>query len=131
RVTLILLLENFCFDDSASTEIYTLSLHDALPISALVLPAAADAWGFVGAMSLPALLSLLALPFVLIMPETPSAPARSSGKEKEAEPEPARTGSPYRHWTIWRVHGVSMLLGVPQVALMTYAVIYLVQEQGW
>ena len=109
--------------------------QSALPlgvgVSALVLPAAADAWGFVGAMSLPALLSLLALPFVLIMPETPSAPARSSGKEKKAEPEPARTGSPYRHWTIWRVHGVSMLLGVPQVALMTYAVIYLVQEQGW
>jgi MFS family permease len=24
-----------------------------------------------------------------------------------------------------------MLLGVPQVALMTYAVVYLVQEQGW
>ena len=109
--------------------------QSALPlgvgVSALVLPAAADAWGFVGAMSLPALLSLLALPFVLVMPETPSAPARSSGKEKKAEPEPARTGSPYRHWTIWRVHGVSMLLGVPQVALMTYAVIYLVQEQGW
>lgn len=109
--------------------------QSALPlgvgVSALVLPAAADAWGFVGAMTLPALLSLLALPFVLIMPETPSAPARSSGKEKEAEPEPSRTGSPYRHWTIWRVHGVSMLLGVPQVALMTYAVIYLVQEQGW
>ena len=109
--------------------------QSALPlgvgVSALVLPAAADAWGFVGAMSLPALLSLLALPFVLIMPETPSTPARSSGKEKKAEPEPARTGSPYRHWTIWRVHGVSMLLGVPQVALMTYAVIYLVQEQGW
>src|SRR5690625_3698521 len=109
--------------------------QSALPlgvgVSALVLPAAADAWGFVGAMSLPALLSLLALPFVLIMPETPSAPARSSGREKKAEPEPSRTGSPYRHWTIWRVHGVSMLLGVPQVALMTYAVIYLVQEQGW
>lgn len=109
--------------------------QSALPlgvgVSALTLPAAADAWGFVGAMTLPALLSLLALPFVLIMPETPSTPARSSGKEKKAEPEPARTGSPYRHWTIWRVHGVSMLLGVPQVALMTYAVIYLVQEQGW
>src|SRR5699024_4512599 len=109
--------------------------QSALPlrvgVSALVLPAAADAWGFVGAMTLPALLSLLALPFVLVMPETPSASVRSSGREKKAEPEPARTGSPYRHWTIWRVHGVSMLLGVPQVALMTYAVIYLVQEQGW
>ena len=100
-------------------------------ISALVLPAAADAWGFVGAMTLPALLSLLVLPFVLTMPKTPSAPVHSSEKERRTEPEADKTGSPYRHWTIWRVHGVSMLLGVPQIALTTYAVIYLVQEQGW
>ena len=109
--------------------------QSALPlgvgVSALVLPAAADAWGFVGAMTLPALLSLLALPFVLVMPAAPTVPGRSFGQGKKAGPEPEATGSPYRHWTIWRVHGVSMLLGVPQIALMTYAVIYLVQEQGW
>src|SRR3989442_13204474 len=29
---------SFFFNDTATTEIYTLSLHDALPISALLLP---------------------------------------------------------------------------------------------
>lgn len=109
--------------------------QSALPlgvgVSALVLPVAAEAWGFVGAMTLPALLSLTALPFVLMMPAAPSTPVHSPEPGKKTGPEPVTSGSPYRSWTIWRVHGVSMLLGVPQIALMTYAVIYLVQEQGW
>ncbi|WP_444963347.1 MFS transporter [Nocardiopsis sp. M1B1] len=125
--------------------------QSALPLgvglSALALPWAAGAWGFVGAMTLPAVLALLAVPFVLAMPA--SAPGRPPAPESahasagadtaddaahteasEASARPA-AGSPYRHGHIWRVHGVSMLLGVPQIALMTYAVIYLVQEQGW
>ncbi|MFE6448146.1 MFS transporter [Nocardiopsis dassonvillei] len=143
--------------------------QSALPLgvglSALALPWAAGAWGFVGAMTLPAVLALLAVPFVLAMPA--SAPGRPPAQEAagdtaddaahadasadadtvgadtadgaartaaggagEAAARPA-AGSPYRHGHIWRVHGVSMLLGVPQIALMTYAVIYLVQEQGW
>ncbi|WP_026338535.1 MFS transporter [Nocardiopsis sp. CNS-639] len=138
--------------------------QSALPLgvglSALALPWAAGAWGFVGAMTLPAVLALLAVPFVLAMPA--SAPGRPPAQEaagdtaddaahadasagadtadgaarteaggaSEAAARPV-AGSPYRHGHIWRVHGVSMLLGVPQIALMTYAVIYLVQEQGW
>jgi sugar phosphate permease len=111
--------------------------QSALPlgvgVSALVLPWAAGAWGFVGAMTLPAVLALLAVPFVLAVPA--SAPVRppEPGAAGDTAHAPARppAGSPYRHGHIWRVHAVSMLLGVPQVALMTYAVIYLVQEQGW
>ena len=102
-------------------------------LSALVLPAAAEAWGFVGAMTLPGLLALVAVPLVLAMPTEPprSEPSRRTpvhGRKGERGGAPR---SPYREWTIWRVHGVSMLLGVPQVTLMTYAVLYLVQEQGW
>src|SRR5216684_853697 len=52
----------FCFDDTATTEIYTLSLHDALPISlppcasAIIVrvagfPAwAGSGWGVIGAL---------------------------------------------------------------------------------
>ncbi|WP_436852023.1 MFS transporter [Nocardiopsis dassonvillei] len=134
--------------------------QSALPLgvglSALALPWAAGAWGFVGAMTLPAVLALLAVPFVLAMPaSTPGRPpapgAAGDTASADAADDAARTeapagedaadtsggaarpaaGSPYRHGHIWRVHGVSMLLGVPQIALMTYAVIYLVQEQGW
>ena len=101
-------------------------------MSALVLPGAAEAWGFVGAMTLPALLSLAAVPLVLAMPTEPPRTERSrSAPEREQAAADAPPRSPYREWTIWRVHGVSMLLGVPQVTLMTYAVLYLVQEQGW
>ncbi|WP_067604723.1 MFS transporter [Nocardiopsis listeri] len=101
-------------------------------ISALVLPGAAEAWGFVGAMTLPALLALAAVPLVLAMPTEPPRTERArSAPEREREVTDVPPRSPYREWTIWRVHGVSMLLGVPQVTLMTYAVLYLVQEQGW
>ncbi len=110
--------------------------QSALPLgvglSALILPGAAEAWGFVGAMTLPALLSLVAVPLVLAMPTKPERSRRApvGGDTTEiGEPSPPR--SPYRDWTIWRVHVVSMFLGVPQVTLMTYAVLYLVQEQGW
>ncbi|WP_049579835.1 MFS transporter [Nocardiopsis sp. SBT366] len=114
--------------------------QSALPLgvglAALVLPRAADAWGFVGAMTLPAALALVAVPLVLAMAsappegrETPDAPAPVAPAEPAEPTEPA--ASPYRGWAIWRVHGASMLLGVPQVTLMVYTVIYLVQEQGW
>src|ERR1044071_10525742 len=35
----------FFFNDTATTEIYTLSLHDALPISINILPSWALTWG--------------------------------------------------------------------------------------
>src|SRR2546426_2500281 len=37
----------FFFNDTATTEIYTLSLHDALPIYFLVMPSRYDGWGLV------------------------------------------------------------------------------------
>lgn len=147
--------------------------QSALPLgvglAALVMPWAADVWGFVGAMTLPAGLALVAVPLVLAMASVPpSTPVDGeSGGEAQrppdatdtvsdnasghGSPEPyadasgtpdatdtaadasgtAPAESPYRRWALWRVHGVSMLLGVPQVTLMIYTVIYLVQEQGW
>ncbi|MBE2997941.1 MFS transporter [Nocardiopsis sp. HNM0947] len=117
--------------------------QSALPlgvgVSSLVLPGAADAWGFAAAMSLPAVLALVAAPLVLTVASAPPEPAtgaaggrdRSERPDTDARAASGPTGSPYRTWTLWRVHGVSMLLGVPQVAMMTYALVYLVQEQGW
>lgn len=43
----------------------------------------------------------------------------------------SRPYSPYRHAAIWRLHAVSMLLGVPQFSMTTYALVYLVDEHGW
>ncbi|KWW99143.1 Major facilitator superfamily MFS_1 [Carbonactinospora thermoautotrophica] len=43
----------------------------------------------------------------------------------------AATGSPYRTPVLWRIHGVSALLIVPQFAVATYGLVYLVDEHGW
>ena len=121
--------------------------QSALPlgmgIAAVVLPGAAERWGFIGAMLLPAALAAVAAPTVLLLSPPPQRRPTDAdgGPEKRAEDgkTPERTGhstrgaspSPYRAPTIWRVHGVSMLLGVPQISLMAYALVYLVQEHGW
>ncbi|MDA2813050.1 MFS transporter [Nocardiopsis sp. RSe5-2] len=121
--------------------------QSALPlgmgIAAVVLPVAAERWGFIGAMLLPAALAAAAAPTVLLLSPPPQREATGTGGGRgtrpgeEAGPEGSghsargASGSPYRAWTIWRVHGVSMLLGVPQISLMAYALVYLVQEHGW
>ena len=38
-VLMVAVMVYFCFNDTATTEIYTLSLHDALPISSGTVPA--------------------------------------------------------------------------------------------
>ncbi|GAB2814016.1 MFS transporter [Actinocorallia aurea] len=42
-----------------------------------------------------------------------------------------RTSSPYRLAALWRVHGASMLLVVPQFATSAFALAYLITERGW
>lgn len=52
--------------------------------------------------------------------------------DSDSGPSPAaRPRSPYRNAAIWRLHGVSMLLGVPQFSMTTYALVYLVSVHGW
>lgn len=52
-------------------------------------------------------------------------------------PHPAGTGSaevpnPYRHNDfLWRVHGVSVLLVIPQMALWTFVPVWLMVDRGW
>jgi sugar phosphate permease len=48
------------------------------------------------------------------------------------EPAPGeRTGSPYRTPRLWRVHGASVLLVVPQFATASFALLYLVSARNW
>ncbi|MFC7328776.1 MFS transporter [Marinactinospora rubrisoli] len=98
-----------------------------MALAAAVLPLTAAHHGFVVAMLLPAVLALATVPFVLLFATAPDRSPASGG-------DPARTanpGSPYRHWRIWRVHGASVLLIVPQFTLATYSLVYLVDEHGW
>src|SRR5690606_40258873 len=75
--------------------------------------------GFTVAMLLPAVLAVAVLPLVVLFAVPPGG-GRAAGA---ARPRPAAASSPYRHATIWRVRGVSMLLGVPQFTVVTYALV--------
>ncbi|MBT2234234.1 MFS transporter [Nonomuraea sp. NEAU-A123] len=42
-----------------------------------------------------------------------------------------RAGSPYRTSMLWRLHGASALLIVPQFTVATFALVFLIDERGW
>jgi sugar phosphate permease len=42
-----------------------------------------------------------------------------------------RVGSPYRTALLWRIHGASALLIVPQFTVATFALVFLIDERGW
>jgi sugar phosphate permease len=93
-------------------------------IAALTLPPLADAVGPRAALWLPAgLCALAALAVWALVVDPPRAP-RPAG-------EP-RVRSPYRDsWQLARVHLTSSLLVLPQFAVATFTLVYLVGERGW
>ncbi|WP_193790028.1 MFS transporter [Streptomonospora alba] len=108
--------------------------------AAAVMPLVAERWGFVAAMTLPATLAVVMVPLVLVFARPPRGAAGAGGAADDRREAPRSQAdsaaapaahSPYRHAAIWRVHGVSMLLGVPQASLMTYSLVYLVDQHGW
>src|ERR1022692_3469464 len=52
-------------------------------------------------------------------------PARSARQPQK------RAGSPYRTPVLWRIHSASALLVVPQFAVATFALVFLVDQHGW
>ena len=52
-------------------------------------------------------------------------PARPAGRAR------AQRGSPYRNGVLWRIHGASALLVVPQFTVSTFALVFLVDARGW
>lgn len=98
----------------------------ALPIgtgvAALILPPAAAAWGYQGALWLPAGICLAVGVFVLIVVRDPARPPASSV---------VRTPSPYRRPELWRVHFASFLLVVPQFAVASFAFVFLTDARHW
>lgn len=93
-----------------------------LAVSSLTLPVLAQRWGYQSALLLPAGLCLVVsvlLGLFLADPPRQAAVGQATG------------ASPYRTSGLWRVHGASALLVVPQVAVSTFAYVYLVEEHGW
>jgi sugar phosphate permease len=90
-------------------------------LAALTLPALARhglSMAFVFPAVLCAVVALLVLAFV-------TDPPRASTQL------PAGSGSPYRAAELWRVHGASMLLVVPQFAVSAFVLEYLVNQRHW
>ncbi|MBN9736833.1 MULTISPECIES: MFS transporter [unclassified Pseudonocardia] len=92
-------------------------------LAGLTLPSLGAAVGPWPALLLPAVLCLLSAVLVLLLAPDPPRVPRPAG----AAPE----GSPYRTPLLWRVHGASALLVVPQFAVASFGTEYLVREQGW
>ncbi len=91
-------------------------------VAALTLPPAAQAWGYRWAVVVPAALCLVMAVLVAVaLLDPPRTPAVAG----------ERTGSPYRAARLWRVHAASALLVGPQFIAGTFALSYLVSEQGW
>ncbi len=92
-------------------------------IAAAVLPALAGRYGFRTALLAPAGLCLLAAVAVGLLATDP--PRASGGRQETA----AR--SPYRTPALWRLHGASALLVLPQFAISAFALEYLVRQRHW
>ncbi|MFD2466656.1 MFS transporter [Amycolatopsis silviterrae] len=92
-------------------------------VAALGLPPLAARWGFQAAMLLPAVLAVGVALLVAVFVVDPPRPPRAAKGE--------RPPSPYRKPWLWRVHGASALLVVPQFAVSAFAPVYLVSQHQW
>lgn len=93
-------------------------------IAAVALPTLAEHAGFRTAMVFPAAFALVVAALVAWLIVDPPRP----------EPDRTRPGtdtSPYRTAALWRVHGASALLVVPQFAVSAFAPVYLVTVHDW
>ena len=92
-------------------------------IAALAIPPLGQRWGFREAMLFPAGFGLVVALLVAWLVIDPPRPEKKAGAAKPA--------SPYRQPTLWRLHGASALLVVPQFAVSAFAPVYLVSAHHW
>ncbi|QFU93784.1 MFS transporter [Amycolatopsis sp. YIM 10] len=93
-------------------------------IAALALPPLAQAHGWRAALLFPGLLAILVAVLVAALVTDPPRPEPVAGA-------PAKPPSPYRTPVLWRLHGASALLVVPQFAVSAFAPVYLVAVRDW
>lgn len=104
-------------------------------LAALTLPPLAAGHGVSAGIVFLAACSLLAALLVATLVRDPAAPApdggRVSGADGAGRASGGRDASPYRTPVLWRIHGASALLVVPQFAVSAFALVYLVDMRGW
>src|SRR4051794_803203 len=92
-------------------------------LAALALPSLAKAHGPLLALWFPAVLCALAAVLVLVLVADPPRPPRGS---EPAAPSPDRAAR-----TLPRIHLASSMLVVPQFAVATFTLTYLVEQRHW
>lgn len=90
-------------------------------VAAISIAVVAEKHGVSAALLVPAVASVVALVAVLAVVLDPPRPERSV----------AKTPTPYAESFLWRVHGVSVLLVIPQFAVWTFGLVWLVDARGW
>jgi sugar phosphate permease len=90
-------------------------------IAAISIAVLAERYGVGTALVVPAAAAAVATVLVALLVIDPPRPARSA----------AATPNPYRHDFLWRIHGVSVLLVIPQFAVWTFGLVWLVDSRGW
>jgi sugar phosphate permease len=90
-------------------------------VAAISIAVVAEQRGISAALLVPAIASVVALVAVLTVVLDPPRPARSL----------TPTPTPYATDFLWRVHGVSVLLVIPQFAVWTFGLVWLVDARGW
>ncbi|MFC3450113.1 MFS transporter [Amycolatopsis speibonae] len=93
-------------------------------VAAFGLPPLADRWGFQVSLMLPALTAVVVALLVAWLLVDPPRPG--SGTAPGEKPP-----SPYRKPALWRVHGASALLVVPQFTVSAFTPVYLVTMHHW
>ncbi|MEO7016567.1 MAG: MFS transporter [Leifsonia sp.] len=95
-------------------------------IAALTIPQLAVSGGIPLALTVPAVLCAVSALLCVIGIVDPSRPPRQAA---DGEVHPHAAWHPYRATSLlWRIHGVSMLLVVPQFAISTFGLVWLVTE---
>ncbi|OLB80073.1 MAG: hypothetical protein AUI14_08135 [Actinobacteria bacterium 13_2_20CM_2_71_6] len=100
----------------------------SVAFAALLLPPVAGHSGVRGALLVLAGICLLVTAAITLILADPPDASPAPGAEPGAGPQP-RTGAPYRQGALWRVHGASAVLIVPQFAVSVFALEYLVSDR--
>jgi MFS family permease len=88
-------------------------------VAGVIVPQFATVRGALLVMAALCLVTALAVGLLVV---DPPRPERAPG---------VRAASPYGNGGLWRVHGASMLLVVPQFTTSAFALTYLISAQGW
>ncbi|NMO01351.1 MFS transporter [Gordonia sp. TBRC 11910] len=92
-------------------------------VSAMTVPVLAQHVGLAAGTAVFPILATIALAVTALVIIDPPHPAGASA---------AAAPNPYRHSDfLWRVHGVSVLLVIPQMALWTFVPVWLMVDRGW